>query len=124
MSATAALGAFGLEADESDFDSVAAIDAKTNRVVRDIPVGNTPTAVAVGAGSVWVLNSNERTVSRIDPATKAGRSFPSREVSRTCPDLYSTRRAGVWATTSVAGGSPWRSAPVRASKACQLRSSS
>lgn len=51
-------------------NSVVAIDQKTDRVSADIPVGNTPTAVAVGEGSVWVLNSNEQTVSRIDPSTK------------------------------------------------------
>jgi DNA-binding SARP family transcriptional activator/streptogramin lyase len=50
-------------------NSLAAIDPKTNRVSSDTAVGNTPTAVAVGAGSVWVLNSNEQTISRIDPGT-------------------------------------------------------
>jgi YVTN family beta-propeller protein len=50
-------------------NSLAAIDPKTNRVSSDTAVGNTPTAVAVGAGSVWVLNSNEQTISRVDPGT-------------------------------------------------------
>jgi virginiamycin B lyase len=39
--------------------------------VQGIPVGDTPTAVEVGEGAVWVLNSNEQTVSRIDPTTRA-----------------------------------------------------
>jgi DNA-binding SARP family transcriptional activator len=51
-------------------NSVAAIDATTNRVLADTPVGNSPTTVAVGAGSVWALNSNEQTLSRIDPASR------------------------------------------------------
>ena len=51
-------------------NSVAAIDATTNRVLADTPVGNSPTTVAVGAGSVWALNSNEQTVSRIDPTSR------------------------------------------------------
>jgi YVTN family beta-propeller protein len=51
-------------------NSLAAIDPRTNRVSSDTLVGNTPTAVAVGAGSVWVLNSNEQTISGIDPGTR------------------------------------------------------
>jgi YVTN family beta-propeller protein len=50
---------------------VAVIDIKTNKVVAGTPVGNTPTAVAADDQSVWVLNSNEGTLSRIDPETRA-----------------------------------------------------
>jgi YVTN family beta-propeller protein len=35
-----------------------------------IPVGDGPTAVALGAGAVWVANTAAGTVSRIDPKTK------------------------------------------------------
>ena len=45
------------------------IDAGTNSAVQ-IPVGDEPVAVAVGAGSVWVANAGDGTVSRIDPATR------------------------------------------------------
>ena len=59
-------------------NSLAAIDPNTNRVTGYTVVGNTPTAVAVGAGSVWVLNSNEQTVSRIDLGTgKLQRTIPA-----------------------------------------------
>ena len=34
-------------------------------------IGETPVAVAVGAGSVWVANEFDGSVSRIDPATNA-----------------------------------------------------
>jgi YVTN family beta-propeller protein len=50
-------------------NSVAAIDARSNRLVAEIPVGNGPSSVAVGEGSVWVANALDRTVSRIDPET-------------------------------------------------------
>jgi YVTN family beta-propeller protein len=50
-------------------NSVAAIDAKSNRLVAEVPVGSGPTNVAVGEGSVWVTNSLDRSVSRIDPRT-------------------------------------------------------
>ena len=48
-------------------NSVALIDPETNAVVDDIPVGNSPSSVAVGEGAVWVLNGDDRTVSRVDP---------------------------------------------------------
>ena len=50
-------------------NSVAAIDARSNRLVAEVPVGNGPTSVAVGAGSIWITNANDRSVSRIDPRT-------------------------------------------------------
>ena len=48
---------------------MAAIDAKSNRLVAEVPVGNGPTNVAVGEGSIWVTNSLDHSVSRIDPRT-------------------------------------------------------
>jgi branched-chain amino acid transport system substrate-binding protein len=33
-------------------------------------VGNTPSTIAVGEGAVWVLNADDRTISKIDPETK------------------------------------------------------
>lgn len=50
-------------------DAVAAIDSRSGRPLAHIPVGDTPTSVALGEGSVWVLNADDATVSRIDPAT-------------------------------------------------------
>jgi YVTN family beta-propeller protein len=51
-------------------DSVAAIDPRTGRVIAEIPVGTTPTSIAIGEGAVWVLNTDDHTVSRIDAETK------------------------------------------------------
>jgi DNA-binding SARP family transcriptional activator/streptogramin lyase len=51
-------------------DSVAVVDAKTNRVVGDVPVGRRPVAVAVGEGGVWVANAGDGTIDRIDPKTR------------------------------------------------------
>jgi len=47
-------------------NSVAVIDAKSNRVVDSVPVGVRPGPIAVGEGSVWVANTEDETVSRID----------------------------------------------------------
>jgi YVTN family beta-propeller protein len=50
-------------------NSLVVVDPKTNRVTQYTAVGNTPKAVTVGAGSVWVLNANEQTLSRLDLGT-------------------------------------------------------
>jgi YVTN family beta-propeller protein len=51
-------------------NSVAVVDPKTSRVVDDVPVGVRPAAIAVGEDAVWVANSGEGTLSRIDPETR------------------------------------------------------
>ena len=45
------------------------IDPETRRVLRRIPIGAGPLDVAVGAGSVWVTNRDDKTISRLDPST-------------------------------------------------------
>src|SRR5262245_22981698 len=51
-------------------NSVAVIDPESNKVVESVPVGVSPAAIAVGAGSVWVGNTADQTVSRIDARTR------------------------------------------------------
>ena len=51
-------------------NSVAIIDPESNSVIGSIPVGIRPSAIAVGEGAVWVGNLDDRTLSRIDPATR------------------------------------------------------
>jgi YVTN family beta-propeller protein len=51
-------------------NSVAVIDPESNEVVGAVPVGIRPSAVTVGAGSVWVGYLDERTLSRIDPGAR------------------------------------------------------
>jgi peptide/nickel transport system substrate-binding protein len=48
-------------------NALAAIDSEQAELASQTPVGNGPTAVTVGLGSVWVANSVDGTVSRIDP---------------------------------------------------------
>jgi YVTN family beta-propeller protein len=52
-------------------DSVGAISPSGGAITSDVPVGSSPSAMASGAGAVWVSNYNAGTVSRIDPATRA-----------------------------------------------------
>jgi len=55
-------------------NSVTEFDPATDRVVSQITVGQTPSAVAVGSESLWVANLEHDTVSRIDvPALGSGR---------------------------------------------------
>jgi DNA-binding SARP family transcriptional activator/DNA-binding beta-propeller fold protein YncE len=49
-------------------NSVVKIDPRTNEITQVTRVGRDPDAVAVGAGGVWVVNWQDRTVSRIDAA--------------------------------------------------------
>src|SRR5215216_4671428 len=56
-------------------NSVAVIDPATNRVTAAVPVGAKPEAVAVGLGSAWVANVEERTLTRIDARTHATRTI-------------------------------------------------
>ena len=51
-------------------NSVAVIDPATSEIVAAIPVGKSPGPIVGGLGSVWVLNRNDLTVSRIDPAKR------------------------------------------------------
>jgi YVTN family beta-propeller protein len=51
-------------------NSVAVIDAKSHKLVADIPVGTRPTALAVDERGVWVVNAGDGTVSHIDPKTR------------------------------------------------------
>ncbi|HET6624688.1 MAG TPA: ABC transporter substrate-binding protein [Gaiellaceae bacterium] len=37
--------------------------------------GTTPSTIAIGEGAVWVLNADDRTISKIDPETKSVRTF-------------------------------------------------
>lgn len=49
---------------------VAAIDPGTGRLASLTESETAPSNVAVGEGAVWVLNTEDRTVSRVDPKTK------------------------------------------------------
>ena len=58
-------------------NSVARVDAHSNRVLADVPAGLTPTSITAGEGAVWVLNADDQTLSRIDPQTNRAQTFGS-----------------------------------------------
>jgi YVTN family beta-propeller protein len=77
-----ALAVGGLDGDEKRSvavaaNSLAAIDLSGERIVADVPVGGTPTAISAGEGALWVLNADDQTVSRVDLATHAVKTFGS-----------------------------------------------
>jgi YVTN family beta-propeller protein len=52
-----------------DANSVAVIDATSNRIERQVPVGARPTYVTSDGRTLWVANLDDDSVSRIDPRT-------------------------------------------------------
>ena len=52
-----------------------AVSPRSGEVQARLPVGATPSAVAVGEGRVWVLNADDQTISRIDPHSGASDTF-------------------------------------------------
>ena len=52
----------------SDYGAVARVDPDT-REVDTVSLGNSPSAIATGAGGVWVTDDVDNTVARIDPAS-------------------------------------------------------
>ncbi len=48
-------------------DGAGALDLVTGQVAASVPVGSAPAGIAAGAGSVWVTNGADGTVTRIDP---------------------------------------------------------
>jgi YVTN family beta-propeller protein len=74
-------------------NSVAAIDTHDNRVSADVLVGDAPGPITAGAGSLWVGNLGDQSLSRIDLASLT----PLRTLPLGAPPT----------SLAVAGGSVW-----------------
>jgi YVTN family beta-propeller protein len=88
----------------ADADAVAVIDPGRGSLLKDIPVGASPSHVATGAGALWVVNADGGTVSRIDRRT--------RTVRQTIPvgggpSAVAVGVGGVWAANSLDGTVSW-----------------
>jgi peptide/nickel transport system substrate-binding protein len=64
----------------------------TGRQTGSVDVGNEPSAVAAGAASLWVTNSADGTVTRVDPVTLVATTIPVGH----SPDAVAVNAAGVW----------------------------
>jgi DNA-binding SARP family transcriptional activator/streptogramin lyase len=80
-------------------NTVAALDPKTNRLVDAFSVGSVPTQLATGGNAVWVVNSDERTVSRIEPGTRSVRTVST----GTGPTDIAVGSGSAWVTNSDSG---------------------
>jgi YVTN family beta-propeller protein len=81
-------------------NSVGIVDATSNELVADIPVGATPTRVVVGEGAYWVTNADDHSVSRIDPSTRA---VVDTIAVGSSPSGITTGAGAVWVTNSLDG---------------------
>lgn len=73
----AALAALALRDDDGSgataavgVGSVLGIDAESGEIVRRIPAGRTPSALAFGEGALWLVDADARTVLRIVPSSR------------------------------------------------------
>jgi DNA-binding SARP family transcriptional activator/streptogramin lyase len=82
-------------------DSVARIDAGSNRIVWDSRVGAGPRAVAVYQGHAWVANFDDRTVTQLGPTVDS----PERSMGD----------VGIPAALAAGGGSVWVADPFNGS---------
>jgi peptide/nickel transport system substrate-binding protein len=76
-----------------DRDAVAFLDATTGRLTRFVPVEGAPTAVAVGAGGIWIAKVTAGSVAHVDP--KSGRVIQTIAVGRS-PGSIAIGGDSVW----------------------------
>ena len=82
-------------------NSLAVIDPTSNRVVDTVPnVGVTPSAVALGAGSVWVASLGAKTLTRIDAT---GRTLQATIPLDATPTGLAFGYGAVWTANGILG---------------------
>jgi len=75
--AVVALGSGGGGLSQVDPNNVGIIDAKTNQIVAQVPVGLRPGPIATRPDAVWVGNLDDRSLTRIDPSRRTSVANPS-----------------------------------------------
>lgn len=81
-------------------NSVALIDPGTNTVATSVTVGGVPSQVVAGAGSIWVANVQDETLSRIDPETaRLQRTIPLQAT----PTGLAFGAGALWVANGTAG---------------------
>jgi peptide/nickel transport system substrate-binding protein len=71
---------------------VSRLDPSTGRPTASVDVGNGPSTITAGAGSLWVTNSADGTVTRIDPTTLVPTTIPVGHG----PAAIAINSAGAW----------------------------
>jgi class 3 adenylate cyclase len=77
------------------------IDAKTNDIVAEVPVGIRPGPVTAGAASIWVGNLEDRTLTRVDSVRRAATATIS--LDRRTPTGVATGLGAVWVAHGRSG---------------------
>lgn len=98
----AAMDAVGATATAEAAASATAAWVPPPAIIATIPVGRQPWDLAFGAGSIWVPNGGDGTVSRIDPATNE--VVATIEISPTSDDSpvsVAVRGNAVWVTSAA-----------------------
>ena len=111
-----------------DDKTVSRIDPSLKRVVRTVAAGGTPTDLAVAAGSVWVVNGFENTVTRIDAQSNlVVDSILLPNLGERPPVTLGTSghiaagHGAVWVTRLFRHGFVWRIDPTRNAVAATMR---
>jgi YVTN family beta-propeller protein len=81
-------------------DSVGVFDIRNGNLIAQTPVQTGPSAIAVGADSIWVANVDDDSVSRIDPQTNS--SVDTIPVGN-APSGIAVGGGFVWVTNSLSG---------------------
>ncbi|CAN5318776.1 hypothetical protein BH20ACT24_BH20ACT24_11720 [soil metagenome] len=102
---------------ESGPSGLQRVDPVSRQIVATIGVGADPVDVALGAGSLWVANGGDGTVSRVDPASET--VVATVPVGQTPREIVADAR-GVWVSVGVNEPSLVRIDPVTNAVAATL----
>jgi len=84
-----------------DVNHVGIIDPKSGHIVDQVQVGVRPGPVAVGSGTVWVGNLEDRTLSRIKAGTRE--LLPAVTLDNRTPTGIAVQRSAVWVAQGLLG---------------------
>jgi streptogramin lyase len=82
-------------------NNVGIIDPKSNEIVGEAPVGIRPGPIAAGAGSVWVGNLADRTLTRVDTGTRTTAGTVS--LNNQTPTGVAVGEGAVWVAHGLLG---------------------
>jgi DNA-binding SARP family transcriptional activator/ABC-type branched-subunit amino acid transport system substrate-binding protein len=83
-------------------DSVALISPASGHLQASFPVGGNPSSLAVSAGAVWALNSDDQTVTRLDLASHTEHTYGTAGI----PVDLAAGDGSVWVVNAASTGVP------------------